>query len=539
MAASDVTAPDEPLIAAPIPAGDVTKKVALDAQTQTETGFELGKTAPAAAEELTSFDESDLDDLDLLADANVARRAKTLACTVPLHEMEASKASVRGGEFKAYTTWALAFIAIDTVCVHMDFDRGADASLVVQRMLPYAARQAPDAPLDEHRAVCEWVLDRLIGTTEERKFKIAYGDYENGEYVEREFPFALITEAPDREGHIFLRATDEAINVLIGALDRDIQSAQEAAEAKLQSLVKRNRLGDAQEAAKAARYQTLRLQEHIRQQLAATERDLRNVDWDRLSEELADALDHVEARVTTEQTIERHLVETRENTVDVDLRRKATAVIDVLRDCVRRHRQLHRVLQGAREKFLVEQSRQVFAAPTAADLRAWDITADLLVPVLKLGIGAADRPLTRFFSAASGLRDVRLGTLESVIDTLLAPPAVKADLGEEIVEAELCDITPPPRFTDAQHDAAERILMTIDEQPCRLSDLLDGVSDTALAQLLCLHAGYAYSAPLHGSGAAADLVAHADGTPLPDSIRELHDIRGDDLVLARATRRSR
>lgn len=535
MAASDVTITDELTVAAASALADTGKQVSVD---ETPPPIELGKTPAAPPQPDVAFDETDLDEFDLLADANIARRAKTLACTVPLHEMEANKGSVRGGAFKGYTMWSLAFIAIDTVCVHMDFDRGADSEMVVRRMLPYAERQAPDASADEHRAVCKWVVDRLIGTGEERKFKVSYGDYEAGEYVEREFPFALLTEAPDREGHIFLRATDEAINVLIGALDRDIQSAQAAAEAKLHSLVKRNRLSDARAAADEARLQTVRLQEHIRQQLVATERDLRNVDWDRLSEELAEALDHVDARVTTEQTIERHLVETRENTVDVELRRKATVVIDLLRDCMRRHRQLHRVLQGAREKFLAEQERQVFAPPTSADLRAWDITEDLLLPALALGIGAADRPLTRFFSAASGLRDVRLGALEDVIDTLLAPPVAKADLGEEIVEAELSDVMPPPRFTDAEHDAAERIIATIDDTPCRLSELLSGVADQNVAQLICLHAGYAYTAPLHGTRAAADLVAHADGVRLPDHIRELHDIRGDDLVLVRAIRRS-
>lgn len=78
---------------------------------------------------MESFDASELDELDLLADGNLSRRAKTLACTVPLHEMESVKGSVRGGAFKKYTLWSLAFVAIDTVCVHMDFDRGADSEM--------------------------------------------------------------------------------------------------------------------------------------------------------------------------------------------------------------------------------------------------------------------------------------------------------------------------------------------------------------------------------------------------------------------------
>jgi hypothetical protein len=37
-------------------------------------------------------------------------------------------------------------------------------------------------------------------------------------------------------------------------------------------------------------------------------------------------------------------------------------VIDLLRECLRRHRHLQRVLHGAREVFMAEQDRQTFFA---------------------------------------------------------------------------------------------------------------------------------------------------------------------------------
>jgi hypothetical protein len=74
-----------------------------------------------------------------------------MVCTVPLHQLEANKGRVRDGEFGAYTVWGLAFVAIDTVTVQMDFDRGAAHEVVIEAVLPDARRQAPDRDEAEHR----------------------------------------------------------------------------------------------------------------------------------------------------------------------------------------------------------------------------------------------------------------------------------------------------------------------------------------------------------------------------------------------------
>lgn len=116
-------------------------------------------------------------DLDAaFGDEALARRAKAMACTVPLHQLEANKGRMRDGEFNAYTVWGLAFVAIDTVTVQMDFDRGAAHEAVIEAMLPYARRQAPDRGEAEPREVCKWVLDELIGTSSQREFTVEYGD---------------------------------------------------------------------------------------------------------------------------------------------------------------------------------------------------------------------------------------------------------------------------------------------------------------------------------------------------------------------------
>jgi hypothetical protein len=309
-------------------------------------------------------------DVDMaFGDEALARRAKAMACTVPLHQLEANKGRMRDGEFNAYTVWGLAFVAIDTVTVQMDFDRGAAHEAVIEAMLPYARRQAPDRGEAEHREVCKWVLDELIGTSSQREFTVEYGDW-NGEYVRRSFGFQLLAERQAPDGSVYLRATDAAINVLVGALDTDVESAQAAAEAKLENLVRRGRLSEAQYAAQQARYRTIQLGERIRQDLAATKRNLATVDWSGdVSPRLDGALAHIGERLEVERRIVDNIRETRDRAEESEKRAQAAGLIELLDECQNRHMVLQRKLMEARQVFLAEQERQVFAPPASVRLR--------------------------------------------------------------------------------------------------------------------------------------------------------------------------
>src|SRR5690606_24162696 len=102
----------------------------------------------------------------------------------------------------------------------------------------------------------------------------------------------------------YLRTTDEAVNVLVGALDTDVTSAQIAAEVKLEVLISRGRLADAQLAAEQARYRTVQYAEALRRALEATRRDVRAVDWVRTVPDLIDeALAHIAERYRHENAI--------------------------------------------------------------------------------------------------------------------------------------------------------------------------------------------------------------------------------------------
>ncbi len=467
-------------------------------------------------------------------DEALARRAKAMACTVPLHHLEANKGRVRDGEFSAYTVWGLAFVAIDTVTVQMDFDRGAAHGVVIEAMLPYAGRQAPERDHAEHREVCKWVLDELIGTSSQREFTVEYGDW-NGEYVRRSFGFQLLVERQAADGSVYLRATDAAINVLVGALDTDVESAQAAAEAKLENLVRRGRLSEAQYAALQARYRTIQLGEQIRQDVAATRRNLATVDWaGEVSPRLDGALAHIGERLEVERRIAENIRETRDRAQESERRAQAASLIELLEECQNRHMILQRKLMEARQTFLIEQQRQVFAPPASVRLR--DITRELLLPVLSLPLLDADAPAVGFFERVLSPRPQRIMRLSTLIAQLLAPPRERAELGAELLEPELRELTPYEAFPEPVREAAEAVLAQVESQPRRLSTLLDAALDhsPATAHLVALLALHSFSPALESQLRAGDdaplLLAWSDGTPLPPQLRLSGGAPGDLAV---------
>lgn len=454
-----------------------------------------------------------------LGDEALARRAKAMACTVPLHQLEVSKGRVRDGLFDAYTVWALAFVAIDTVTVQMDFDRGAVHDAVIEAVLPYARRQAPDRDDGAHRAVCKWVVDELIGTSSQRQFMVEYGDFD-GEFTRRSFGFQLLVEKQAPDGSVYLRATDAAINVLVGALDTDVESAQAAAEAKLENLVRRGRLSEAHYAAQQARYRTVQLGESIRQDLAATKRNIAMVDWSgTVSPRLDSALTHIEDRLQVERRITDNIRSTRDKAEESEKRAQAAALIELLDDCQNRHMVLQRKLMDAREVFRAEQQRQVFAPPSTVRLR--NINDELLVPLLSVSLDDAEPHLVRFFERVLGTQPHRLGRLATMVGALLAPPPKRDELGEEVRAPDLHVLEVFEAFNQPTRDAAAALIDGVGAEPVRLSALLSTALQVspATAHLIALLTLKAFSPALETHVRAGDespvLVAWSDGTPLP------------------------
>lgn len=72
------------------------------------------------------------------------------------------------------------------------------------------------------------------------------------------------------EGIEHLRASEQAINIFVEALDLDIEAAQIANEAQLNALIARGAIESAVQIAKHARYRSIQYQERIRRIVADT-----------------------------------------------------------------------------------------------------------------------------------------------------------------------------------------------------------------------------------------------------------------------------
>ncbi len=479
--------------------------------------------APGAAPYRAGFTEEGL-----------ARRLKALACTAPLHDLEARKVNL-AGEYSVYAMAEIGLTAIDLVTVTMDFDTGADHEDVVLRLRPRVAAQAPERSPAEHERVARWVLENLINVGNvDRGFRAVYGTWTHGGgYVRRDYDFKLLEEVPGPEGDIFLRATDEAVNVLVGALDTDVTSAQIAAEVKLEHLIRRGRLAEARFAAEQARYRTVQYAESLRRALEATRRDVRAVDWLRAVPELIDeALDHVADRYRHENAILTNIRRARDEAEDPDHKRGAAELVDIVQDCIRRHTQLQTRLLEAGPLFRAEQDRQAFAArPQRPGL---DLYGQLLRPVLELPVADARLVTDRFFARGTGLRTPVAVRLHDLTEMLLTPPPEREHLGAEVPEPDLVATPDDSRFSEAQHDAAAALLDIPPDAPRRLSGLLAEAraGDPDLPYLVALLAFHAASPPVGTALRQGDrslLVAVDDGVQLDDP-----EIGGADLIVGTA-----
>ncbi|MEA5455252.1 hypothetical protein SPF06_11010 [Sinomonas sp. JGH33] len=469
-----------------------------------------------------------------------AQRVKALATTAPLHDLDARKAQVQSADYTVYQMAELALHAIDLVTIAMDFDTGARPEAVLRDLAARVAAQAPERAPTEHERVASWVLENLlnVGSTD-RGFRTVYGLTGPDGYDRRTFDFKLLEETRGPDGDLYLRASNEAVNVLVGALEVDLEAAHIAADVRLDILIKRGRLSEAQAAAQNARYRTIQYGEMLRQRLEATSRDVRNVDWSLAMPAFIDeALAHIEGRYRAENAILVNLTEVRDVADTAARKAQAARLVDVVRDCLRRHDQLQTGLQTAGRRFRAEQDRQTFApGPTRAAL---DLHAQLLQPALTRPVAEADVALLRFFSAAAGLVVPYALRLVDLFEALITPPAERDTLGDLIEDPAIDLDEEPPLFPDSSYEHLESLLDLDPAAPQRLSGLL---ADARVRQaedpeaedlpLLVVVRVLALAAQEIGVARRRHdptvLMALDDGTALDDP-----EFAGGDLLVARA-----
>jgi tetratricopeptide (TPR) repeat protein len=469
------------------------------------------------------------------ADLGLTRRLKALACTVPLHELDYHKAKLDWVDASVYQMAEIAMHMIDQVTIAMDFDTGAVHDAVQERVTPFVTAQAPGRGVEEHRRVARWVLEKLINVgTVDRVFRHVYGEIGvDGDYRRLTFDFKLVREVPGVRGEIYLRTTDEAINVLVGALDTDVESAQVAAEVKLGNLIVRGQLADARVAAEQARYRTVQYGEMLRHKLDATRRDLRVVDWEHeLPDMLDKALGHIEERFKVEHAILHNITRARDESDDPDHKRRAAELVTIVADCIRRHTQLQSRIQSARAVFREEQDRQRFSgSPQRAAL---DLHGQLLKPVLALPVVDAVVPLEQFFRAASGVENPDVPTLPSLVSMLLRPTVDRDRTAGPVVVPDLDEKPDDKRFTD-DHKKLADALLDLPGQVRTLSSLLHEAADfdNDLPALVSLRASNAYNPSI--SAAMLKNKSHVlVAVPANRLIESPGGATGDDLLLTSA-----
>ncbi|MFF0451108.1 hypothetical protein ACFYT4_32800 [Streptomyces sp. NPDC004609] len=434
-------------------------------------------------------------DEGLLHDEGLIRRAKALACTAPLHDLDANKGMVEWADARVYQMAEIGLHTIDQVAIAMDFDTGASRRHVLSRVQRFVARQAPERSDEEHARVARWVLDSLINLGDvERAFRRPYGAVDaTGVYRVLVFPFKLIVERRDSAGVLYLHASHEALNVLVGALDTDVESAQEAAEVKLANLIRRGRLTDAKQVAEQARVRTIQYGELIHAQLEATRRNIQAVDWrEKFPELLSEALAHVQERVRAERAIARNMAEARDEAVNPVRKRQAAELVDIVEDCIRRHMRLQQRLLEARGVFRAEQDRQQFSVQPHRS--TFDLFGQLLRPALDLPVSDAVGAVDCFFSRSAGPAVPDLPYLATLVPALLRPAPEPPRFAGRVEEPEVERLEETTRFTAAQWEMAEQLLHLPGEVRS-LSGLLEEAAllDAGLPALVALLGLHAYS----------------------------------------------
>lgn len=209
-----------------------------------------------------------------------------------------------------------------------------------------------------------------------------------------------------------------------------------------------------------------------------------------------------------------------------DLANSTKGLIAVVEDCLNRHRDLHTRVMDATETFFVEHARQAYA-PTSS-LRAVDLYDQVFVPVMRGQVGEMTSLVERFASGSWGVADLRLASVDRLLDVLLADPRVVDGLGDELPDDELGDSADPRRFRFETWDVALAVLGDV-AVPQRLSALLAEArarSDVEAAELLGLLSLQAADPDLEQLRRVGNsiLAAASDGERLDDELYEGADL---------------
>ncbi|MCA1842488.1 MAG: hypothetical protein LC792_04725 [Actinobacteria bacterium] len=458
------------------------------------------------------------------------RRVKALAATVPIEDLDRAKNSFGGSFWGDYDLRTLAIAAIDWIALALGVSSGAAPAEAVKFLTAQAARQQPGRKPAEHQQVATRVLDKLIGAGE---VVSRYVDHASASPVMRDYTFRLVYEQLSGSGAVHLRVSEEAINVLVEALDMDIADAQEAQEAWMRRLVERGMLGKAGSAARQSHLRSIQFLERVQSIVRDTTADIAAHDWSgTVADFLVECLEHVAERLRAERELRELVAERRDGITDGRARAEANDLLEVLADCHARHSELHTFLITTRQRFRDAQDA-AFAFAPGADVR-YDLEADLLRPLLHARIGAAEAWAEALFVRFLAPPRSVAPSLAVLVDEACEAPAERpADEPEEPPIFE----EPAPPWWEPVWDSAASVLDEVDH-PVALSELLGRAAEMAAARgvdpLLVAAALTHRAYELLGAPAEAGLLAVPTGGHVDNEV-----VVGPDLAVVRLERARR
>jgi hypothetical protein len=408
---------------------------------------------------------------------DLTRRLRVVLHAAPLLTLRAADA-VQSPDRRHYDSLVLALRVFDVVLASMGLDRGVDKDVVARVLAPLLTimDEAIELPIDaaRHQAVTARVLGALLNDGAGREvFQASYTDIPvTGPATAVRLPFRLLEEYDLPDGGLALRMTSEAINLFLGALDRDIEDEQVAMEALIREQLERGSFAKAVQSAESAQLQSRRYTMYIDTKLRLTRRDLKLVNWRaEMTPMLEQAHTHVQRRINAERAIID--VASEQGDLLVPGTREAGQVATVIRlvtQCCTRHAQLSQTLVGARAVFLEEQGRQGFAV--AMEGQRPDFVRDILEPVLREPSARAVRVTDATLQAIAAPRAPALLDLNALIAWCLKPRREVATGEIPVAEQQIVTVPEPLlRFPVEIRTAAEAALRSI-EAPCFLSAVL-------------------------------------------------------------------
>ena len=210
-------------------------------------------------------------------DPAVVRRAKAAFAVGPIHDLVRNSPMAEGDFWEHYDLFALSLAVIDQVAMGMTVSAGMGLDEARDFLAAECARQVPPRPEAEHRVVAERVVDALARPD---PYEYEYTAFEESGPVRRTYSFTLLYEqwAADQTT-IHLRATPQAVNVLVNGLDFDSESATAADEFQIRRAIDSGAFSSAIASARNARYRSVADIERIRSIIRDTQLDSATHDW--------------------------------------------------------------------------------------------------------------------------------------------------------------------------------------------------------------------------------------------------------------------